>query len=173
MRDDNNINNNENNTNTNNNNQNEKDLADKAIDAVEGFMNTEDHSKDHRQLDIDNYKTSAAFCYVPLICIYFLATNQYRKNDYMHFHVNQGFVLTIVWALILAIVKITTNMFRVHGLFVTYVPPIVSFINYSLVCFAIFYTGFGFINTINGNSKELPLIGKIKIYRGLGGEAPP
>ena len=165
MREDNNINNNENNANTNNNNQNEKDLADKAIDAVEGFMNTEDHSKDHRQLDIDNYKTSAAFCYVPLICIYFLATNQYRKNDYMHFHVNQGFVLTIVWALILAIVKITTNMFRVHGLFVTYVPPIVSFINYSLVCFAIFYTGFGFINTINGNSKELPLIGKIKILK--------
>lgn len=162
MREDNNINNEQNN---NENNQNEKDLADKTIEAVEGFMNTEDHAKNHRQLDIDNNKTAAAFCYIPLVFILFIANNSYKKNDYMKFHVNQGFVLSIGWVAILAVTRILANMFRVHGLFVTYVPTLISFINYSLICFAIFYSGFGFINTLNGYSKELPLIGKIKILK--------
>ena len=148
-----------------NDNKEEKDTEDKVIDAVEKFLNTENHITEHKELDVMGYKNKAVLCYIPFVVFYFLVTNQYKKNDYILFHVNQGTIITILWVLVFIITKFTSTQFRVQGLFVSRVPTIVSFFNYILFCIALLYSGFGFVNTINAHSKELPLIGKIKIFK--------
>ena len=143
----------------------EKDLADKTIDAVENFINTTDHTSEHDKLDIMGYKNYAMFCYVPFVVILYLITGKYKKNKYMLFHSNQGLDITILWIVVILATNFMATNFRVQGLFTSRVPTIVSFINYVLYCTAFIYSGFGFINTLNGLSRELPWIGKFKLLK--------
>ena len=151
--------------NSQNNDPNNRDLADITIDAVENVVNTTNHISEHNKQDVNRFKTKAALCYFPLVAVYYIIKNQHKNNEYMLFHVNQGMIITCFWIAVVIFTSLTSTIFRVDGLFVSYVPTAINLVNYILYCLAIVLSGFGFINTINGNSKELPVIGKLKIIK--------
>lgn len=149
----------------NKNESEEKDMADKAIEAVENFVNTKNHIDEHNKLDVMGYKTKASICYIPFTMFYFIIKGEYKKNSYMLFHVNQGAIVTIIWIIVLFVTRFLSDQFRINGLFITRIPTIISFINYILYCLALGISAFGFVNTVNGHSKEIPIIGKFTIFK--------
>ncbi len=144
----------------------DKDMGDKIIEKVENFVNTTDYSDDYTKEDVKNNKTNAMICYVPLAVLYFLFTGKYKKSNYLFFHANQGLSVTIVWVLAFIISIVLSSVFSIRSLYVNaYTPGWVNLISYTLYFIALLLSGFGFVNTLNENSKELPVIGKIKLLK--------
>ena len=144
----------------------DKDMGDKIIEKVENFVNTTDYSDDYTKEDVKNNKTNAMICYVPLAVLYFLFTGKYKKSNYLFFHANQGLSVTIVWVIAFIISQVLSSVFSIKSLYVTaYTPGWVNLINYTLYFIALLLSAFGFVNTLNENSKELPVIGKIKLLK--------
>jgi uncharacterized membrane protein len=141
------------------------DMADKTINAVENFMNTEDHTSEYGADEVKKYKTSSMISYIPLVSLYFVVTSKFKESKYLHFHVNQGLVVTIGWVLSFFISEMLSALFTRDSMLLNNTPGWVSFISYILYCICFLATLFGIINTVNNSSKELPLIGKIKLLK--------
>ena len=152
-------------TNTNTEVNKAPDLADKTINAVENFMNTDDHINEHARADVNKNKTNATLCYLPLVVFYFIFTNKYKNSTYLHFHANQGLLVSLLYIVSVVISQFLIILFEKDGLVLNTIPGWVSFISYVLYCICFALTLFGVINTVNESSKELPLIGKIKILK--------
>ena len=144
----------------------ERDLGDKTIDAVEKVIETEDHSKEFTGEEQKKYKTSSMICYLPIVPLYFIITGKYKTSNYLRFHVIQGFNATLAWVIVFFLTGLLKTVFRTDSLIVIHtVPGWVRLISYLLygICFA--FTFIGLINTANDLSKELPVIGKIRIIK--------
>lgn len=86
----------------------------------------------------------------PLVLIPFLTT----KNDtFVQYHVKQGFVL-------LAIEIGVWILGMILGMSLFYLWPIVSLINLGTIVLSIL----GIVNVVNGQEKELPLVGKFSSH---------
>ena len=109
-------------------------------DPNPGYQNTDP------QQDIEANKGVSILCYFGILLLIPLLTQP--NSPFVKFHSNQGLVLLLLWVA-LAIV----NVIPILG-------QIVSVIGYvfSIVCFVM-----GIVNVCNGETKELPLIGSIKI----------
>lgn len=149
----------------NNNNNQEPDIADKTIDAVEGFINTCDHKKEFNSEEVKKYKTSAMICYIPVVPFYYILTNKLKQSNYLKFHVNQGLNVTILCGIVFFISSVLKVIFTTNSMLRDNTPGWVSFITYILYCISFLAIIFGIINTYNNSSKELPLIGKIKLLK--------
>ena len=141
------------------------DIADKTIDAVEGFMDTVDHKKEFSEDEVKRYKTKAMVSYIPLISLIFILTNKTKQSSYLKFHANQGLVITIMWVIVCFIEGILSALFSSDSMLRNSTPGWVSFISYLLYCICFLATLYGIINTYNDSSKELPLVGKIKLLK--------
>ena len=142
-----------------------RDLADKTIDAVENFMDTKDHKKEFTAEDIKKYKTSAVISYIPFVSLYFVIKNEYKKSKYLEFHVNQGLILTLTYVAIFFVDRIVTAVFSSNSLVLNSTPGLISLVIYSLYFILLLAMFFGIINTSTGLSKEIPVIGKIKLLK--------
>ena len=157
----------------NNNNENNvvdpikdrRDLGDKTIDAVENFMNTTNHIEEHNKEDIKKHKTNAMLCYIPFVVFYFIITGKYKESNYLHFHANQGIVLTLVYVFAAIVANILKIVFSRESLIINDTPMIIDFVCYVLYCVGFLLTLFGIINVSNDASKELPVVGKFKILK--------
>lgn len=145
--------------------ESEKDLADKTIEKVESIVDTVDKSNEFKQSDAYKHKNNAVISYIPFLSLIFLVNNRYKQSDYLFFHVNQGFTLTILWIAVFFLTGVLKTLFTINNTFVNYIPGWVELICYLLYCIALVLSGFGIINTLNGKSKELPVIGKIKLLK--------
>lgn len=157
---------NENNSlNNNENNNSEKDLSDKVIESVENFVNTTDHENDYENEDKVKHKTEAIISYIPFVPLYFIFSAKHKGSKYLTFHVNQGVLVTFAWILSIIISLLLSSLFKRDSMIINDIPGWVSFISYLLYSASFLLTLFGAINTVNDSSKELPLIGKIKIIK--------
>ena len=96
------------------------------------------------QEDIDKNKTYAALAYL----IFFIPLLAAKDSAFGKFHANQGLVLLIV--------AIISQLL--------YIIPIIGWIAAPILGIAVFvFAIMGIINAINGNAKELPLIGGINL----------
>ena len=143
----------------------EKDLGDKTIDAVENIMITKDHSKEFNKEDVEKNKTNAILCYLPAIPFYFVITGKYKLSNYLRFHASQGITLTIFWIISIFVASLLETLFRRNNYLANDIPFFISIIVYSLYALCFLLSFFGIINTVNDSSKELPLLGKIKIIK--------
>ena len=144
----------------------QKGVEDKIIEKVENFVNTTDYRNDYETEDVKKNKSNAMICYIPFVVYYFLFTGKYKKSNYLFFHANQGFSVTIIWVISFIISKVLGTLFAIKNLYVTaYIPNWVNAVSYSLYFIALLLSAFGFVNTLNENSKELPVIGKIKLLK--------
>ena len=110
------------------------DIADKTINAVEGFMDTEDHKSEFSIEEVKKYKTSAILSYIPIIAVIFLITGKQKQSKYLCFHMNQGLVITIITATVSIISTILGIIFKSDTMLKDSVPGWVSFISYIMYC---------------------------------------
>jgi len=160
--------NNQNNQDINNNQNNQIDTRDNAqrtIDAVESFIDTPDHTKEYTQEDLKLYKTSAMISYIPFVCFYFILLGKIKSSNYLKFHVNQGLNITVIVTAVYFLDKTVTSFFSRDSLVLNSTPGIVSFVLYALYFICFLYILFGISNTSNDLSKELPIIGKIRLLK--------
>ena len=141
------------------------DMADKTINAVEDFMNTEDHKGEFGEQEILKYKTSALLGYIPIVCLFFLIIGKYKESNYMKFHLNQALLITIGYAIVSVASTILGWLFASNTMLKDSVPGWVSFISYVAYCICFFAMMYGIITTYNNSSKELPIVGKIKLLK--------
>ena len=142
-----------------------RDIADKTIDAVENFIDTKDHKDEYNAEEVKKYKKAAIISYIPIVSLYYVVTNKYKESNYLKFHVCQGLSITITYVIIFFIDKILTSIFSSNSLVLNSTPGIISFIIYALYFIMLLAMFFGIINTANGLSKEIPIIGKIKLLK--------
>ena len=143
-----------------------KDYADKTIETVEKIINTKNEATKFTSDEVLKYKTDAVISYIPFISLYYIITSKYKKSNYLHFHTNQGLSLTVCTIIVFFVTKILCSLFAVDGGFGReFVPGIIEFICYILYVILAFLIGFGILNTTNGQSKELPLIGKYRLLK--------
>ena len=143
------------------------DVSDKTIKALEDFMDTENHKHKFSEEEVKKYKKNAMMCYLPFVSLYFILTNKIKKSIYLLFHANQGLIITIMWAVAFFISRAMNSIFNSRSMIADNSTSFVSFISYLLYCICFFTSLFGIINTVNDNSKEIPLVGKIKLLKGL------
>ncbi len=141
------------------------DLADKTINAVENFVDTKDHKDEYTKDEIKMFKTSATISYIPLVCLYFIATSKHKKSPYLLFHVNQGFNITAITVCIFILNKIINLIFNHGSLVLNSTPAFIEITIYTLYFLCFLLILFGMSNTMNGLSKELPVVGKFKFIK--------
>lgn len=141
------------------------DMADKTINAVEGFMDTEDHKGEFNSEEVKKYKTKAILSYIPIVALYFVITKKYKESKYLQFHVNQGIVVTIITATVSIISTILGIIFATETMLKNSVPGWVSFLSYLLYCICFLAMVYGIVNTYNDSSKEIPILGGIKLLK--------
>ena len=140
-----------------------KKFGEKTIKAIEDFANTEDHSKEF--LIDKERKTAAAVCYLPIFFLFAYLQPKYKKDEYIRFHVNNGIVLTLSYILVEIVSNILIKTIKIDNVFSKVTPRFVYVFTFILLCVPMSLSVFGIFNTFAGKSKELPIIGKIKILK--------
>ena len=100
------------------------------------------------QDDIENNKVISLFSYIGILFLVPLLAA--RESKYAQFHVNQGLVLFLTDIILGVVAAVPVIGWIVSG--AGYV--------FTVVCAVI-----GIINALQGNAKELPLIGKFRILK--------
>lgn len=114
--------------------------------AYSQFTNTPDSSGDFDAVDVATYKGICVLCYLGLFLLIPLLL--YKDSPYVRYHANQGLVL-LVFSVVISVVAVIPIL----GWIITIVGTI----------FTVVLLIIGMINTLNGNCKELPLIGRFRI----------
>jgi uncharacterized membrane protein len=117
------------------------------MDEQNSTINQEESKSVFSQEDIEKNKVVSAFAYF----IFFLPLLACPGSPFGKFHANQGLLLLITC---------------VAGEFILGLVPVFGWIILPVFSIAMFIIGIiGLINTLNGNAKELPVIGKYKIIK--------
>lgn len=82
----------------------------------------------------------------PLVIVSYATSN---SDPFVHFHVKQGFVLLAIEAAM-----------WVLGMFIWQLYPIIGLVNIATFVLSII----GIVNVVQGNQKELPLVGSFSSY---------
>lgn len=116
--------------------------------AVNQFTNTADTTSEYSPEDISSNKVSAVISYLWILFIVPLIAAP--NSPYARFHANQGLLL-FIFDLIIAIIACI---------------PVVGWIVGGIGAVAVLvFRVMGIVNSINGEAKELPLIGKYRIIK--------
>ena len=117
--------------------------------------------------DIEGTKYINILSYLSIL--FLIPMFMYKESKFTKFHVNQGIVLcifsvggSILFGIIGAAVGALTSFVPVVGIIVSLIVSLIS-LAYNIVILV--FTIIGIVNTCTGKAKELPLIGKIKIYK--------
>ena len=145
--------------------QDRMNFADKTINAYDNLVDTKDYVYEYSAEEVNKYKNSAILCYIPFVSLYHLVSGNYKKSEYLKFHTNEGLVLTILFAIVFVICRILSSVFKRNSLILNDIPMVVEAIIAILYFSCMLYMLFGVINTVNNKSKELPLIGKIRLIK--------
>lgn len=143
-----------------------------ANDVLKSVMDTEDKSSQFEKKDITEGRSMAILAYILPFIPYFAE----KKNKYVKYHSRQGMdlllvavIYTIIYNVLTSVIQVRTscgslwgyelgNYCRVTPWWVT-LP--LSLVGLCISAIAII----GIINAINGKAKELPLIGKFKVFK--------
>lgn len=126
-------------------------------DKVAALNDTPDTTADYDREDINKNRAMAILAYIgPLVFIPMFAA---KNSKFARFHVNQGFLLFLVWASL----SVLSTFFNL-----IYLPRFLDvLIQLSLWAVSIPATVInviGIVNAARGKAKELPVIGKIRIF---------
>jgi Predicted membrane protein len=121
--------------------------------TIQNFNNTNDHTNQFNKADIEQNKVMAILAYFGVLFIVPLLAAP--NSQYAKFHANQGLVLFISEIIVGIASSILTAIIWIIG-------PLVG----SLLGLVIFILAvIGIINASQGNAKELPIIGGIRIIK--------
>ena len=135
-----------------------KDFSEKAKQVVNDFENTPDYSGEFYPDDVRKNKGISLLSYLGILfLIPWLARPQSR---YARFHVNQGIVLFLAELVVRAAEGILKALL---GNSVLWTPFGIAFWVIGILLFVLMIIGI--VNALNGNAKELPIIGKIRLLK--------
>lgn len=121
------------------------------------MLNTPDFTNDYDQAEVQQNKTMAFLGYIPPL--FFLPMCCTQGSKYARFHANQGLVLLIAYAAVSVVVSILSVVFGIIGL--GNISGIFGVLEVAPVLLSVF----GIVNTCKGKTRELPLIGGIRILK--------
>lgn len=113
--------------------------------------------------DIENTKYMNILAYLGILFLIPMFVN--KESKFTKFHVNQGIVLcifSVAGSIVFSILGTIVSFIPFVGFLIGLVISLIS-LAYSIVIFV--FMILGIINTCTGKAKELPLIGKITIYK--------
>lgn len=127
-------------------------------DKVAALNDTPDTTADYDREDINKNRAMAILAYIgPLVFIPMFAA---KNSKFARFHVNQGFLLFLVWASM----SVLSTFFNL-----IYLPRILDVLIQLTIWLvsipATIINVIGIVNAARGKAKELPVIGKIRIFR--------
>ncbi len=124
------------------------------------IFDTPDNTNEFSNDDIEKNKGMAILSYISILCLIPLFAS--KDSKFAQFHAKQGFnlfILEAVWSV--ANIIITTVMYAINPVLGYMFSTILSIVWIAPVVLSII----GIINAVNGQAKELPIIGGIKIIK--------
>ena len=120
------------------------------------FFDTPDHTAEFDAEDIEKNKIMALLAYLSwLVLVPLIAA---KDSKFARFHCNQGIVLAIVEIIVWVVFGILSSVVPV-------VWWIFSILNSVLSLCCLGLAILGIINAVNGKAKELPIIGKFRLFK--------
>ena len=119
------------------------------VENVAAAARRTDYTAEYDAVDISETKYLSVFCYLGIVFAIFALVAK-PHSQFVRFHANQALVLTLL-AFACGIVMIVP--------FLGWIAGIIGYI-FCFVCMII-----GIINCCKGTAKELPIIGRIRIFR--------
>lgn len=131
----------------------------KAQDAFSTFNDTTDSTGSFTPAEINAGKGMSYLAYIGvLVLIPFFAE---KSNRFVQYHARQGlilFILEVVYAVAMVIIRSILWAISWRLLFIA---TILSLISFGFLALSII----GLVNVSQGQAKELPLLGKIKLFK--------
>lgn len=124
-------------------------------EKINEFTDTPDTTAEYAAADIEANKITALFAYLGILFIVPLLAA--KDSPYARFHTNQGIVLFIVNAALVAVTSVLKEI-DILNIIVSLVSLIVSLLVFGMLVFGVF-------NAVSGKAKELPIIGKFRILK--------
>lgn len=126
--------------------------------AFSNINNTADYSSEYDRIDIDQNKGMAVLSYIGLLVL--VPIFAAKESRFARFHVNQGLVFMIISFITWVVTSVINTIFVLINLGL--LAWVINFpISVSLLALMII----GIVNAATGKAKELPLIGKITIFK--------
>ena len=119
-----------------------------AVDAVKELNNTKDTTSEFDPADIEKNKVLCLFAYLGILFLIPLLACQDSK--FARYHVNQGIILFIA-NMILGVIAVIPIL----GWIVGGIGSIIAFVLMII----------GIVNAVQGQAKELPIIGKYRLLK--------
>lgn len=126
------------------------------------IIDMDDLSHTFSKEDIEEYSKYAILSYIGFLFFIPVFNKTYKKSKYVLFHVNQGFNLFAVEIFVFIILGLLNTIFIKS---IQYTPLWLSILNFLLYSLVVILMLLGIVNSINGKSKELPLIGKYRYIK--------
>ena len=131
-----------------------------AKSVFDTFGRTEDFTNAYSARDIAENKLFAAMCYIPILCLFPIIFKT-RRSGFVRFHANGGLMLFLL-ELALSALFYLLGMIPVVSAILALPLAIASWI-VDLAFLAL--TVYGVALAYMGRAKELPFIGKIRIFK--------
>lgn len=126
-------------------------------DKVAALNDTPDTTADYDREDINKNRAMAILAYIgPLVFIPMFAA---KNSKFARFHVNQGFMLFLVWASLSVLSTFFNLIYLPRFLYV-----LIQLSLWAVSIPATVINVIGIVNAARGKAKELPIIGKIRIF---------
>ena len=119
------------------------------------FTNTENTTSEFDQNDINQNKIMAVLAYISWLVLIPLIFA--KDSKFARFHVNQGLVLAISEIIVGLILNVLDGIPLIGWIF--------GILGGLLGIVCLIFSIIGIINVVNGQAKELPIIGKFRILK--------
>ncbi len=139
--------------------QNEGERPNDVQAAFENFSDTPDTTNDYTPTEIENGKGMGCLSYLGvLVLIPFFAE---KTNRFVRYHARQGLVLFLAEVAFWVVLQIVSALLLGISWRLAFVPVVLSLIGFLFLALSIV----GLVNVFQGKAKELPLIGRVKLFR--------
>ena len=126
-------------------------------DKVAALNDTPDTTADYDREDINKNRAMAILAYIgPLVFIPMFAA---KNSKFARFHVNQGVLLFLVWASLSVLSTFFNLIYLQH-----FLDVLIQLSLWAVSIPATVINVIGIVNAARGKAKELPIIGKIRIF---------
>lgn len=138
--------------------QNEEGQSHDVQAAFESFSNTPDTTGDYTPAEIESGKGMGCLSYLGvLVLIPFFAE---KTNRFVRYHARQGLVLFLAEVAFWMVLQIVSAILLSISWRLAFVSGVLSLAGFLFLALSII----GLVNVFQGKAKELPLIGKVKLF---------
>ncbi len=126
------------------------------------IIDMDDLSHTFSKEEVEENSKYAILSYIGFLFLIPIFNKTYKQSKYVLFHVNQGFNLFAVEIFVFIVLGLLNTIFVKS---IQYTPVWLSVMNFLLYSIVVILMLLGIVNSINGKSKELPLIGKYRYIK--------